>query len=258
MKRVRYRKTILNPRPKRRPRIQPKGRSSKLLIKLLWISLAHSRTNERMVRTSPRLNMIHSLSSLFHSKLRILSYIMLIIISSGIWWYFTDIAIMFGNYGKIHTYTDIGLSMIMIFGFPLFLIALYHKGMLFWKKTEQLSEKWRKFFFSKWTRTVMDWKFENDAQWTVPQWMKKWKISEINDKTPFSKTNILGTIGGTLGTILSGCSCCGLTLASYFGLLPLMSLLPYDGLEIKILWTLGLVYALYDILKNLETCSWKK
>lgn len=61
-----------------------------------------------------------------------------------------------------------------------------------------------------------------------------------------------------MGTILSGCSCCGLTLASYFGLLPLMSFLPYSGLEIKILGTLGLLWALYDTYKNLETCRVKR
>jgi|JI8StandDraft_1071087.scaffolds.fasta_scaffold258308_2 hypothetical protein len=117
---------------------------------------------------------------------------------------------MFGNYGEIHTYTDIGLSAIMIIGFPLFLIALYHKGMLFGKQQT------------------------------------------------LEKKNILGTLGGTIGTILSGCSCCGLTLASYFGLLPLMNLLPYDGLEIKILGTIGLLYATWDILVNLETCKVKR
>jgi hypothetical protein len=71
------------------------------------------------------------------------------------------------------------------------------------------------------------------------------------------KTGV-GTIGGIIGTILSGCSCCGLTLASYFGLLPLMNLLPYDGLEIKILGTLGLLWAIWDTYKNLEVCQVKK
>jgi len=37
-----------------------------------------------------------------------------------------------------------------------------------------------------------------------------------------------------------------------------MTLLPYDGLEIKILGTLGLLYALYDVVKNLEVCQVKK
>ena len=71
------------------------------------------------------------------------------------------------------------------------------------------------------------------------------------------KTGI-GMVGGIVGTILSGCSCCGLTLASYFGLLPLMSFLPYDGLEIKVLGTMGLLYSLYEILTHLETCKIKK
>jgi len=210
-------------RSKRCAWIQPKGRSSKLLDELIWISLTYSRTNERMARASPWLNMISSLSSLFHSKIRILSYTILVILSSGIWWYFTDSRIMLGNYGKIHTYTDIGLSIIMIVGFPLFLVALSYKGMRFWNTKQQTK-----------------------------------KISQLQEKIPISKTNILGTLGGTIGTIVSWSSCCGLTLASYFGLLPLMNLLPYSGLEIKILWTLGLLYALYDILKNLETCTWKK
>ena len=97
---------------------------------------------------------------------------------------------MFGNYGELHTYTDIALSMVMISGVPLFIMAVYHKASMF-GKSETLS----------------------------------------------GKTGI-GAIGGTIGTILSGCSCCGLTLASYFGLLPLMSFLPYDGLEIKLIGAL--------------------
>jgi hypothetical protein len=154
-------------------------------------------------------NMLQNLHHLFKNKKIQVIYILLLASAFWIWWYFTDVAIMFGNYGKIHTSIDIGLSMIMIIGFPLFLVALYHKGMLFGKKET------------------------------------------------LEKRNILGTLGGTLGTILSGCSCCGLTLASYFGLLPLMNLLPYDGLEIKIIGTLGLLYALSDIIRNLETCKVK-
>jgi hypothetical protein len=34
-----------------------------------------------------------------------------------------------------------------------------------------------------------------------------------------------------------------------------MNLMPYDGLEIKLLGALGLLYALYDLMKNLETCK---
>lgn len=155
-------------------------------------------------------SMFQNFKKLFSSNMRIFAYISLIIIAWGIWWYFTDIAIMFGNYWPIHTYIDISLSIIMILGFPLFIMGLYHKGNLFGKH-ENLHHR-----------------------------------------------SLIGTMSGTIGTILSGCSCCGLTLASYFWLLPIMNLLPYDGLEIKILGTLGLLYALYDIMKNLEVCQMRK
>lgn len=116
---------------------------------------------------------------------------------------------MLGNYGKGHTYFDIGLSMIMVIWFPLFLIGILYKGMLFGAR-------------------------EN-----------------LDGKTG------IGAISGIAGTILSGCSCCGLTLASYFGLLPLMGFLPYSGLEIKTLGALGLLYAIWATYANLEVCRVK-
>ncbi len=56
-----------------------------------------------------------------------LSYILLVLIAFGIWWYFTDVRIMLGNYGKPFTYTDVSLSMLMVVGFPLFLVGLFYK-----------------------------------------------------------------------------------------------------------------------------------
>lgn len=56
-----------------------------------------------------------------------LSYIFLVSIAFGIWWYFTDVRIMLGNYGKPFTYTDVSLSMLMVVGFPLFLIGVLYK-----------------------------------------------------------------------------------------------------------------------------------
>lgn len=35
-----------------------------------------------------------------------------------------------------------------------------------------------------------------------------------------------------------------------------MTLLPFSGLEIKALGVAGLLYALYDIIKNLENCKY--
>jgi len=116
---------------------------------------------------------------------------------------------MIGNYGYLHTGIDIALSLVTFFLFPLFLMALYHRGKVFGKE-------------------------------------KKKHIG------------IFGIFWGILTTIISGSSCCGLTLAIYFGLMPVMNLLPYDGLELKILWLLWLLYWLHQVLKNLESCLVKK
>ena len=151
--------------------------------------------------------MLKNLSHLLSSFQRILVYIILIGLSFALWYSTTDIGIMFGNYGKLHTYTDISLSVIMIVGFPLFLIAVLYKSLKYWKR------------------------------------------ADINWKTG------TGMIWGIIGTIISGASCCWATLAASFGLLPLMSFLPYSWLEIKIIGTIWLLYALWDILSNLETCK---
>lgn len=95
-------------------------------------------------------------------------FIALILLGAYLWWHFTDIAIMFGNYGKARTSLDISLSLMMIVGFPLFIIGILYKGYAFGYQ-------------------------EN-----------------LHPQTG------IGTIGGIMGVILSGCSCCGLTLASYF------------------------------------------
>jgi ABC-type phosphate/phosphonate transport system permease subunit len=69
-----------------------------------------------------------SIKKIFTSKLRIFLYIVLAGTLGVIWWVFTDIEIMFGNYGNLHTGFDIFLSLLMIALFPLFLIALWYRG----------------------------------------------------------------------------------------------------------------------------------
>lgn len=74
--------------------------------------------------------MYKNLTHLLYSIQRSTVYLLLVVVSFYLWYYTTDIEIMFGNYGKLHTYTDMTLSGIMILGFPLFLIAIFYKS---WK-----------------------------------------------------------------------------------------------------------------------------
>ena len=64
-------------------------------------------------------------------------------------------------------------------------------------------------------------------------------------------------IGGIVSVIISGSSCCGLSLAMFFGLTPLMQLLPFSGLEIKVVATILLLIGLFNLLANLLTCKMK-
>ena len=70
-----------------------------------------------------------------------------------------------------------------------------------------------------------------------------------------SSSSLLGTF---FGILVAGCPACSITIASYLGLASILVLLPYNGLELKILGLLLLVYANYSLLKNLETCELKR
>ncbi len=74
--------------------------------------------------------MLKNLKHLFDSPKRLVVCIILQILLLLIWWYTTDIKIMLGNYGTVHTYSDIILSVIMIITFPIFIIALIYRS---WK-----------------------------------------------------------------------------------------------------------------------------
>lgn len=80
--------------------------------------------------------MYTNLKTLISSPRRILSYLVLVLLATGLWWYSTDIRVMFGNYGNFHTYTDISLSILMILAFPLFLIALIYKSWRYGKRAD--------------------------------------------------------------------------------------------------------------------------
>lgn len=72
------------------------------------------------------------------------------------------------------------------------------------------------------------------------------------------KENISSGSGTFLGLLVAGCPACSITIASYLGLASMMSLLPWYGLELKIIAIPLLVYSNYSLLKNLKVCKIKK
>lgn len=75
----------------------------------------------------------------------------------------------------------------------------------------------------------------------------------------FSKFDIKGDSSGSFASIIailvSGCPACSITIASYIGLAGFLSLFPYDGLELKFLGIILLLYAIYSTLMTLHECS---
>lgn len=71
--------------------------------------------------------MIQNIFKPFYNKKLLFLYVLFVVVLFFVWWTFTDIGIMYGNYGSLHTNIDISLSLVMIFGFPLFLIGILYK-----------------------------------------------------------------------------------------------------------------------------------
>lgn len=65
------------------------------------------------------------------------------------------------------------------------------------------------------------------------------------------------TIGSFLGVLVTGCTSCSITLASYLGLASLISLLPFGGLELNFLSIILLLLGTFFTLKNLKVCKFK-
>ena len=66
------------------------------------------------------------------------------------------------------------------------------------------------------------------------------------------------TIGSFLAILVAGCSVCGVTIASFLGLTALVSLLPYHGLELKLLSVVLLLYSTHSLLKPTQCTLHKK
>ena len=71
------------------------------------------------------------------------------------------------------------------------------------------------------------------------------------------KKSCIWFLGWFLGILISSCPACSITLASYLWLASIIWVLPYYGLELKILSVLLLLYATYFTFKDLETCRIK-
>ena len=75
------------------------------------------------------------------------------------------------------------------------------------------------------------------------------------------RSSFLGILSGIMSTFITGCVCCGVSLLSVLGLtsvIAFLEVLPYDGLEVKGVAILLLLYSTWDTLKNLEVCRIKK
>lgn len=122
-----------------------------------------------------------------------------------IFYFFTNSAIIKGNYGLTYHYTQVFFQILITILFSIFLpISIY----------------------------------------------KYLKFSSFN-----IKENSASAIGTFFGIIVAGCPACSITIASYIGLAGIISLLPYHGLELKIIAIPMLLYANYSILKNLNGCN---
>lgn len=73
-----------------------------------------------------------------------------------------------------------------------------------------------------------------------------------------SKNNQSGWFGSITSVLVSGCPACSITLASYLGLASFFALLPYNGLELKVVGTVVLIWSVYTNIKDLTTCIIKK
>lgn len=82
-----------------------------------------------------------------------------------------------------------------------------------------------------------------------------YKFITFSSFSPTEQTT--STIGVFFGTLVTGCTSCSLTLASYLGLAGIISLLPYGGLELNILSVVLLLIGTFFTLKNLKVCKFK-
>lgn len=77
-------------------------------------------------------------------------------------------------------------------------------------------------------------------------------IHKISIKQNSRKQTGLSAIGSFFGLLVSGCSACGITLASYIGLGAAMATLPLAGLELKVLAIIILFISIWISLTPIQ------
>lgn len=81
-------------------------------------------------------------------------------------------------------------------------------------------------------------------------WNKLRVSSEFSSKEAHATT-----FASILSILVSGCPSCGITLASYIGLASFFSAFPLEGLELKILGLILLVYSNESLVRNMYVCK---
>lgn len=69
------------------------------------------------------------------------------------------------------------------------------------------------------------------------------------------KKSPTGILWWIIGILTVGCPACSITIASVVGLSALMILLPFKGLEIKVIAIILLAYASYMTIRDLTVCK---
>lgn len=83
------------------------------------------------------------------------------------------------------------------------------------------------------------------------------QVYKITTFKKFEWKSLWWRIWWIIGTTITGCPVCGVTLMSYLGIASLLSFLPRYWLELKIVWLVTLLIASESMVKNLDICNKK-
>ncbi len=83
-------------------------------------------------------------------------------------------------------------------------------------------------------------------------------IYKINLARKVSKTGFLGSLGMTVGLFSAGCPTCGAVLFGLIGMPLALMLLPFKGLELKVLSIILMFVSIYFLSSSLINCKVRK